>query len=113
MPPLSGRLPFAPVPELVTAECTVVDGTAKEKQQPAKGISGHRVNPVFCRELAQVSRTALRTFAVAPEQSNERPPPVSPQAAILAFIKGAIDESVKYTAGPSDNRTAAGKTGRH
>jgi hypothetical protein len=113
MPPLSGRLPFAPVPELVTAECTVVDGTAKEKQQPAKGIFGHRVNPVFCGEMTQVSRAALRTFAVTPEQSNERPPPVRPQSAIVALIKGAIDESVKDIAGTSDNWTAAGKTDWH
>jgi hypothetical protein len=91
----------------------VVDGITKEKQQLAEGISGHSVNPVFGRQTAQVSRTAFRTLAVTSEQSKERPPPVRPQAAILALIQGAIENLVKDIAGLSNNRASTGDTGWH
>jgi hypothetical protein len=107
------RLPLPPVSKLETAECTVVDRTADEKQQPAKGIFGHRVNPVFSRKTAQFSRTALRTLAITSEQSKERPPPVTPLTAIFALVDGAIDSLLKNIAGSSSHRTAAGSTHWH
>jgi hypothetical protein len=57
------RIQFAPIPKLITAEGTVIDGTSKEAKQTTQRIVSPAVDSIHVvapyRQLAVVAKWAL------------------------------------------------------
>src|SRR5580700_11176033 len=63
----SGRA-FAPVAELHTAECTVVERTSQQFQNTPEGVPADGIDPVFRGEAGEVACAAAGTFHVTAEK---------------------------------------------
>jgi hypothetical protein len=86
------RVQFAPVPELITAEGTVVEGQSKKAKQTPQRVRTHAVDfirPAQDPELTIVTQRALTT---AFEDGEERPINVEPGAAVSAAKRGAGED---------------------
>jgi hypothetical protein len=89
------------IPELKTAECTVVEGESNQAQQAPQRVQTHRIDVVPFPEPAEFIIVAFRTISVPLEEGEESAIVVSVRAAMRAVKSGAAkDAAEKSTALP-------------
>jgi hypothetical protein len=67
------RIQLAPIPELITAEGTVIDGASKEDQQTTQRIGGPAVDSIHLAADRQLAVVAKRALTPALEDGEDRP----------------------------------------
>ena len=106
-------VPFPPVAELQTAECTVVEGRAEKLQYPAERVAAHSVDMILRGQPGEFARAALRAFGVAPEDPQQRAPHVEVLPAVLAAVDGAAEDLLEKVAPLPDSRLPASGAAWH
>lgn len=85
------RIQPAPVPELITAEGTVVEGKSKKAKQAAQRVAARAVDSILPGEYSQLAVVAKRTFTPAVEDGEEGPVEARIGAAMTAVERGPGD----------------------
>jgi hypothetical protein len=103
----------APIPELITAEGTVVEGKSKNAKQAAQRVAARAVDFILPAEYIQLAVVAKRTLTPALEDGDERPVESRIFAAVAASVRGACDDLEYQAPRAAPSSPPAFKTNRH
>jgi hypothetical protein len=78
------RIQPAPIPELITAEGTVVEGKSKKPKQAAQRVGARAVDLIPAGAYSQLAVVAKRALTPALEDGEEGPVEVRTRVAMLA-----------------------------
>ncbi len=86
------RIQFAPIPELITAEGTVIHGTSEEEKQTTQRVGSSAVDLIRLAADRQLAVVAERALTPALEDGEDRPVEVRARAAMVAAERGSGDD---------------------
>jgi hypothetical protein len=107
------RIEPAPIPELITAEGTVVEGKSEQAEQTAQGVPAPAVDLIRLAESHQLAVVAKRALTPALERGDERPVEVGVSAAMVAVKRGSGDDPARYVPAAARSMAPAFAANRH
>ena len=95
-PGLPGWMKGVEIPELKTAECTVVKGKPNQAKQPPERVQTHRIDVIPFPQPAEFIIVALRAISVPLEKSKKSAIVIAVGPAMGAVKSSAAKDAAEY-----------------
>jgi len=109
-PILPGRVQRVVIPELKTAECTVVEGKSNQAQHAPERVQTHGIDVVPFPEPAEFIIVTLGAISVPLKNSENGAIVIAVCAAMRTMKRGAAEDAAEYTPALALIHLSAGHT---